>query len=747
MSYSHITFLKYPTAIAIIFLFIAVNQLRAQTKPVADTSAPVTDIGWPRLATKDGAKMIYYQPQIDEWKDYKEISGRVAFALTPKGGKETLGVASFKCGTNVDKDARTVYFHDVVIESTRFPSLDQSAIPAMEALVKELLPQGGEPISVDRLMADVDNKKIEAQPVAVKNDPPEIFYSTTPAILLMIQGEPALAPVEKTDLQFVVNTNWDVFYDKSKKNYYLLADKYWYTSNDLKSSWTATGALPKDLSKLPSGENFDDVKKMVPPPSTPGAAPKVFYSDKPAELILTKGSPVYAPLSNTTLLYVSNTDNDVFLDDSDKTFYVLFSGRWFRSKALTEGWTYAGNDLPASFAKIPSNSPKASVLASVPGTIEASDAIMLAQIPTTVVVNKKEAEQKVKVSYDGAPQFKPIDSTHLEYATNTQDKIIKDGDLYYLCFQGIWFMSTSPNGPWLTAEAVPKEIYTIPPSSPLYNVTYVTQTNATETTVESSTTAGYFGMFVLGMTAGAILTYGTGYYYPPYFYWGPGALYPIYRPWPCTFGAGAVYNPWTGGYAVGRGVYGPYGAAQSAAWYNPATGRYGRSASVQGWYGGRTAASAYNPWTGGYAATSQGHNAYSQWGSSVATRNGQWAQTGHVTTANGTAFGYRTSTGQQGVITHGANGSVAHTTNGTYAGHDGNVYRKDANGWSKYNNGNWNQVQKPNNNLSGETQHTWQGLNHSAEARQRGQANTQRFQNFHSQGGFRGGGGGFRGRR
>ena len=85
----------------------------------------------------------------------------------------------------------------------------------------------------------------------------------------------------------------------------------------------------------------------------------------------------------------------------------------------------------------------------------------------------------MKVSYDGDPQFKPVETTSLEYATNTQDKVIKLGDLYYLCFQGVWFTSDQPDGPWKTSDNVPEEIYTIPPSSPVYNVTYVTQANPT----------------------------------------------------------------------------------------------------------------------------------------------------------------------------------------------------------------------------------------------------------------------------
>ncbi len=626
-------------------------QSAAQT-PSTSQAAPI-DPGWPRQIVKNGAKLVYYQPQVDSWDNYQLVKGRFAFSLTPAGGKQTLGVVSVEASTTVDKDNRTVYLHDLKYPSIRFSGVDSSQEKQLQETFLSAAPEDPEPISLDRLMADVTAGQTPYKTVAnLKNDPPQIFYSDAPAILLMVQGQPVLSPIEKTDLQFVVNTNWDLFFDKPKGDYYLLNNNQWLTSKNLGGPWVITKTLPKDMKKLPAGQNFDDVKRFVPPPPTSVAAPRVFYSQNPSELLLLRGAPVYTRVPGTRLLYVTNTDNDVFLDDSANQYYVLLSGRWFRSASFNGPWAYASDKLPADFAKIPEDSEKGRVLASVPGTIQAADAVMLAQIPTTVTVNRAEAEAKAKVTYDGQPQFKPIDTTNLEYATNTQDKVIKDGDLYYLCFQGIWFMSTTPNGPWKTADSVPKEIYTIPPSSPVYNVTYVTQTNPTATTVESSTTAGYFGMFILGAAVGAAIVYGSGWYYPPYVYWGP--MYPIYRPWPMTYGAGVAYNPWTGGWAGGRAVYGPYGAAGSAAWYNPSTGRYGRAASVQGLYGGRTAASAYNPWTGGYGATSQGHNAYSQWGTSVAGKNGNWVQTGHVSTANGTAAAYRTSNGQSGTAYRGA---------------------------------------------------------------------------------------------
>jgi hypothetical protein len=715
----------------LIFFIALMNRVSAQGQS--------QDAGWPRQVTKDGAVLIYYQPQIDDWKDHKDLTAEMAFSLTPKNGKQVVGVASVECNTIVDKDNRTVFIRDVKANDVRFPSLNADSVQLMTDLFKKLMPTGGDPVSLDRIIADMDHEKSQPQAVDVKNDPPPIFYSNSPAIILMVEGDSAImAPIEKTDLAYIVNTNWDIFFDKKQKNYYLLLNNIWLTSKDYKSGWVQTKTLPKDMSKLPSEENFDAVKKMIPPPTTSGSVPKIFFSDRPAEMILLKGSPVYSKISGTSLLYVTNTDNDLFLDNTTKQFYILLSGRWYRAASAEGPWTFTSNEVPADFSKIPENSEKGHVLSSVPGTMEARDAVLLAQVPTTAVVNKAEVEAKVKVSYSGDPQFKPIDSTQLEYAVNTQSRVIKDGSAYYLCDNAIWFIANDPTGPWKVADAIPKEIYSIPSSSPVYNVTYVTQNYETETTVESSYTAGYLGMFIFGAAVGACIMYGTGWYYPPFVWWGPGMIYPFYNPWPCAWGAGAVYNPWTGGWAAGRAYYGPYGYARSAAGYNPATGRYGHAATVQGWYNGRTVAGGYNPWTGGYAGTSQGHSPYAQWGTSVAGRGNQWVQTVHVTTANGTAFGYRTANGQSGVI--GPNGTkVVNGKNGTFAGNDGNVYRKNSDGsWSQYVKGStW---QKPSN-INSETKDR---LDQSFQNRQRGQMQTQRFQNFQrSGGGFRGSGGRF----
>jgi hypothetical protein len=662
-------------------------------RPAANATAYVSP--WPKTFDRNGAHLVVYQPQVKSWRSYRSLIADTAISVTQPGGtKPILGVISWHAETITNVSSRTVFVRNIQVVSSRFPFLDATQEAAMQQRFREVYPTLTFTISLDRMLTMVEKVNEPAPAMAANTQAPPIFVSNSPSILLLVEGKPVLAPVPGTTLQYVVNTNWDLFFDNS--NYYLLNGQAWLKSKDLSGPWTATAKLPPDFSRIPKGQNWDDVLKTIPPIAGAGTAPKVLFTDKPAELILFfKGAPIYAKIPGTDLSYATNTESNVFQHSPDNQIYVLLSGRWFRSASLQGPWVFAGNDLPADFSRLPKKQSYSVVISSVPGTQEASDAVLLSQVPTTAIVNRAQAESQVKVAYAGEPQFVPIETTTMFYAANTSYKVIRVNNLYYLCYQGIWFFSPSPNGPWKTCDSVPAVIYTIPPASPVYNVTYVIVSNPTPTTVEMSYTSGYMGVFVMGMAVGATVIYGTGYYYPPYVYWGP---HPIYYPYPCTYGVAAVYNPYTGGYAVGRAVYGPYGSAGSAAWYNPATGMYGHAVTTQNAYGGHTYASGYNPWTGTSWATSQGHNQYSQWGSSVVTNGSNWAEAGHVTNANGSAGAFQTSKGSAGAGYTGANGNSGFVAkdannNNVYAGADGNVYKKDPNGdWSKWNNGSWTPV-------------------------------------------------------
>ena len=220
-----------------------------------------------------------------------------------------------------------------------------------------------------------------------------------------------------------------------------------------------------------------------------------------------------------------------------------------------------------------------------------------------------------EVDYQGgAPQFEPIEKTTVPRAVNTDKDILKVGDLYYMCFQGVWFMSKAPTGPWQVTGEVPKTIYEIPVSSPSHAVTYVTVEDSNDDAVVFATAAAFTGV----MVAWGCAVWGTGYYYPPYI--GYGGMYPYYRPYYPTYGYGASYNPWTGAYTRGAVAYGPYGGAGVGAALQPENRHL--LARRRGLRPVRRArrCQAYNPRTGAYGATRQGSNVYGSWGTTGVAR-------------------------------------------------------------------------------------------------------------------------------
>jgi hypothetical protein len=284
-------------------------------------------------------------------------------------------------------------------------------------------------------------------------------------------------------------------------------------------------------------------------------------------------------------------------------------------------------------------------------------------VPQTARVNRKETKAPEVQYLGGNPEFKPIEGTSLERAVNTDKDIIKVGDLYYMCFQGVWFMSKAATGPWEVASSVPQSIYTIPASSPSNPVTYVKVEESDDDWVTYASYAGYTGM----MVAWGCTVWGTGWYYPPYYWYG--GYYPGYYWYPATYGAAAWYNPYTGTFGRGAAVYGPYGGAGGFAAYNPRTGTYARGGAVYGPYGGsRSFAQAYNPRTGPTVRHARGRASMETGGSSYVQRGDNWAQTGHVSNAGTgrTTSGIRTSEGGGALHTKGQGGSstIARTGSG-----------------------------------------------------------------------------------
>jgi hypothetical protein len=659
------------------------------------------DRGWPRgFSLPSEAQAILFQPQVASWEGQKHIVGFAAVSYAAKGEKKpTLGTIKFEADTSVSLERRLVNFSTFKITEANFQTLSKDQTREIIGALEKNIPAEDRIIALDRVLVQVARSQIIPKNVeGLKSEPPAIFLSRRPALLLSFDGEPIWSPIKDNELKFVVNTNWDIFQHGPTSLYYLRNDTTWLRATDLKGPWSYAAKLPDSFNKLPADDNWKDVKANLPgKPLT--SVPTVYFSTQPAELVVIQGEPDYVPVPGTGLLWISNTESDLFSMGKDGPLYYLVSGRWFRAPNLNGHWTFATPTLPEDFQRISLEHPRSRVLASVPGTQQAAEAVVLAQVPQIARVNRNEIKAP-DVMYQGEPQFQNIDPTQLQRAVNTDKEIIKVGDMYYMCFQGVWFTANTAKGPWNIAGSVPGEIYKIPASSPAHSVTYVTvepDDDSDDDWITYAAVAGYTGM----MIGWGCAVWGTGWYYPPY--WS-GGYYPIYYPYWRTYGYGSWYNPYTGVYGTAGRIYGPYGGVGFGARYNPSTGTYARGAFAYGPYGARGAAQAYNPRTGTYAATRQGAGVYGSWGSSYVQRGDDWASSKRFTNRQ-TGNTTRVTRGDQGgmISRRGPDGGgfVGKGGDNVYAGRDGNVYRRDQGGnWNKWENGSWNHVQKPGDGVS-----------------------------------------------
>ena len=600
-------------------------------------------------------------------------------SITPPGAKEpTFGVVFSEAKTNVDKTTRLVELTNLQVTRVTFPSAPAADPVYLEMLRKGMLAKKSVTIALDRLEANQailqEQKKGESQPL--KNEPPRVIFSSVPAILVLVDGEPVWRAAGP-DLERVINTSPIVLKDKSGVVYLHLFDG-WMQSAKLDGPWTVATKPPKSLEAalkaildakagdpLSGGTPDDpDAKDVKQPTLKTGPVPVVYVATSPTELIVTNGQPDYVPIDGTNLLYVKNTTGRVFKSIADQKTYVLMSGRWFSAPGPEGPWAFVPFDgLPKDFASIPDDSPMENVKASVPGTQQAQEAVVSNSIPQTAAVKISETKaQPVKV--DGQPQLKPIEGTSLQYVVNASSPIIMASpSAYYLCQNGIWFVGPSAAGPWVVATSVPAAIYSIPPSSPLYNVTYVRVYDSTPTVVYVGYTPGYQGAIVYN----GVVVYGTGYYYTPWIgtYWyGPPVTY--------GFGIAIGYSPWTG-WAYGFGYGCGWGWGHVTIGVGWGWGGWGWGGAWGGWYGGWHGGwygAAWGPhggavWGPGYARWSSG-NVYHQWGttSGVSRSGGGYnAWTGNTWHGqSGAAYNSKT-----GTLAAGQRGSVSNVYTGNYA--------------------------------------------------------------------------------
>ena len=98
------------------------------------------------------------------------------------------------------------------IVEANFQTLSKEQVQEVAGEIDKAIPDDERVIALDRVLANIDKSQMVPRNVeGVKADPPTIFFSKTPAVIVNLDGEPIWSPIKGNDLKFAVNTNWDLF--------------------------------------------------------------------------------------------------------------------------------------------------------------------------------------------------------------------------------------------------------------------------------------------------------------------------------------------------------------------------------------------------------------------------------------------------------------------------------------------------------------------------------------------------------
>ncbi len=402
------------------------------------------DSDWPRTLPLEQGMVTIYQLQVDEMND-DIIRFRAALAYRATADAEPVfGAGWFESRVEIDRASRIVHPTDLKVTETRFPAGTDDVQSELSAALAQESPAWNLDFSLDELEASLKTAQAESRAAENLNTaPPRIVYRDHPALLISMDGEPVLREIENSSLKAVINTPYPLI--SNGRHYYLnVAKGVWYRADQATGPYRFEANPPAEISAMVDAQEATAAVDPPLEPITAANAPEIVVSTEPAELIVTEGPAAFVPLVDD-LLVLQNSDDDVFMHVSSQKFYIVLAGRWYQASSLNGPWAYQpADDLPPAFANIPLDSDQADSRVYVAGTQEARDAVLDAQVPETAAVERGEVD--IEVEYDGEPVLKPVDGADLVYIENTGSTVLQSDGLYYLVEDGVWYVSTTPNG-------------------------------------------------------------------------------------------------------------------------------------------------------------------------------------------------------------------------------------------------------------------------------------------------------------
>ena len=189
-----------------------------------------------------------------------------------------------------------------------------------------------------------------------------MFVSDRPAELILVDGQPDYRTAGNASLQYIKNTESDVFYYQAK--FYYLVSGRWFRADQLRGPWEHVKELPEIFARASIRKEqrvmcwrqcrertrlvLAVLEASIPRKATvsrdAGDKVNVFF----------QGEPVFEEISGTSVQRAVNSSNDIFKVGEE--YYLCDNAVWYVTMSTDGPWVVA-DSIPAAIYSIPPSSP------------------------------------------------------------------------------------------------------------------------------------------------------------------------------------------------------------------------------------------------------------------------------------------------------------------------------------------------------------------------------------------------------
>jgi hypothetical protein len=345
-------------ALAFLAFFVVAAAIAAGSGKPAGRS---WDGNWPRKIRLGEAILLIDAPEADSLEGAKlKAHGGLQMKRSEADAEASPGRAWYEADVTVDRDQRVV--HVTSVEAVR---VQLDGVPA--ARQQRIATRLGQAMTHFQLRLPLDDvlaairigKGHGDESPKLNTDPPRIVFESQPAILVLFDGEPRFRAVEGSKLERALNTPFLVLREPNGGAYYLDGGTSWFRASDPSGPWSKADKVPSEAVQIANRDLQDagvsatevkEAKEAVE--SADKRVPKILVATEPTELIVSDGAPRWAPAVEGELEAMSNSESDVFRTVADKQYFLVLSGRWYRSGSLDGPWNFVEpSSLPGSFRR------------------------------------------------------------------------------------------------------------------------------------------------------------------------------------------------------------------------------------------------------------------------------------------------------------------------------------------------------------------------------------------------------------